>query len=347
MTLTVLHTPEEWAARCTSAGRRAALSIGFFDGLHLGHQEVLRHVVARAKAAATLGAAEERAEASSAPTYGREVGGAAACIAGVVTFDPHPAAILRPGKVPKLISTLAQRLAGFEAAGIEAALVMKFTPDIAAISAEDFLAKILVERLGMSAICVGPNFRFGHKQAGNTDLLAQMAPRFGYEVEILPPSVLHGQLVSSTAVRTAIAAGQVALAAELLGHPFSLTGPIRPGDKRGGAVLVPTLNLAPEQELLPKTGVYCTETRVVGTLYRSVTNVGFRPTFNGQALSIESHLFDFSEMMPEGEIEVRFWERLRDEQKFASVDELRRQIGLDLAAAQAFFKKRDASSVCT
>jgi riboflavin kinase/FMN adenylyltransferase len=175
-------------------------------------------------------------------------------------------------------------------------------------------------------------------------MLEQMAPCFGYEVEIVPPSVLNGQLVSSTAVRSAIAAGQVALAAELLGHPFSLTGPIRPGDKRGGAVLVPTLNLAPEQELLPKTGVYCTETCVGATLYRSVTNVGFRPTFNGQALSIESHLFDFSEMIPEGEIEVRFWERLRDEQKFASVDDLRRQINLDLEAAKTFFRARDRES---
>jgi riboflavin kinase/FMN adenylyltransferase len=316
MALTVLHTPEEWAARYTSTGRRAALTVGFFDGLHLGHQEVLRHVIARAKAANA--------------------------IAGVVTFDPHPSAILRPGKAPKMISTLAQRLAGFENAGIEAVLVLRFTPVVAAITAEDFLSKILVEMLGMSAICVGPNFRFGHKQAGNTDLLAQMAPSFGYEVEIVPPSVLHGQLVSSTAVRMAIAAGQVALAAELLGRQFSLTGQIRSGDKRGGAVLVPTLNLAPEQELLPKTGVYCTETRVGATLYRSVTNVGFRPTFNAQALSIESHLFDFSEMIPEGEIEVRFWERLRDEQKFASVDELRRQIGSDLAAARGFFAGRDA-----
>jgi len=319
MALTVLHTPEEWAARYTAAGRRAALTVGFFDGLHLGHQEVLRHVIARAKAMNA--------------------------VAGVVTFDPHPSTILRPGKAAKLISTLTQRLAGFEAAGVEAALVLNFTPAVAAISAEDFLAKILVERLGMSAICVGPNFRFGNKQTGDTALLAKMAVCCGYEVEIVPPSVLHGQLVSSTAVRTAIAAGHVALAAELLGRPFSLTGPIRPGDKRGGAVLVPTLNLAPEQELLPKTGVYCTETRVGKTLYRSATNVGFRPTFNGQALSIESHLFDFSETMPDGEIDVRFWERLRDEQKFASVDELRRQIELDLAAAREFFRKRDASSV--
>jgi riboflavin kinase/FMN adenylyltransferase len=157
--------------------------------------------------------------------------------------------------------------------------------------------------------------------------------------------MLRGEIVSSTAVRTAVAAGQVSAAAELLGRPFALTGSIRAGDGRGGAILVPTLNLAPEQELLPKTGVYCTETRVGETLYRSATNVGFRPTFDGQALSIESNLFDFSETMVSGAIEVRFWERLRDEQKFASVEELRRQIELDLEAAKEFFRKRDASPV--
>jgi riboflavin kinase/FMN adenylyltransferase len=244
-----------------------------------------------------------------------------------------------------MISTLAQRLEGFERAGIEAVLVLEFTRSVAEVSAAEFLESILVERLGMGAICVGPNFRFGHKQAGNTDLLSELGPVFGYDVEIVPPAMLRGEIVSSTAVRTAVAAGQVSAAAELLGRPFALTGSIRAGDGRGGAILVPTLNLAPEQELLPKTGVYCTETRVGETVYRSATNVGFRPTFDGQALSIESNLFDFSETMVSGAIEVRFWERLRDEQKFASVEELRRQIELDLEAAKEFFRKRDASPV--
>jgi riboflavin kinase/FMN adenylyltransferase len=319
MALKVLRTPGEWYKRYTAAGKFSALSIGCFDGLHLGHQEVLRRVVARAR------------ETDS--------------IAGVVTFDPHPLRVLRPAEAPPMISTLAQRLEGFERAGIQAVLVLEFTRSVAEVSAAEFLESILVERLGMGAICVGPNFRFGHKQAGNTDLLSELGPDFGYDVEIVPPAMLRGEIVSSTAVRTAVAAGQVSAAAELLGRPFALTGSIRAGDGRGGAILVPTLNLAPEQELLPKTGVYCTETRVGETLYRSATNVGFRPTFDGQALSIESNLFDFSETMVSGAIEVRFWERLRDEQKFASVEELRRQIELDLEAAKEFFRKRDASPV--
>jgi riboflavin kinase/FMN adenylyltransferase len=319
MALKVLRTPGEWYKRYTAAGKFSALSIGCFDGLHLGHQEVLRRVVARAR------------ETDS--------------IAGVVTFDPHPLRVLRPAEAPPMISTLAQRLEGFERAGVGAVLVLEFTRSVAEVSAAEFLESILVEQLGMGAICVGPNFRFGHKQAGNTDLLSELGPVFGYDVEIVPPAMLRGEIVSSTAVRTAVAAGQVSAAAELLGRPFALTGSIRAGDGRGGAILVPTLNLAPEQELLPKTGVYCTETRVGETLYRSATNVGFRPTFDGQALSIESNLFDFSETMVSGAIEVRFWERLRDEQKFASVEELRRQIELDLEAAKEFFRKRDASPV--
>jgi riboflavin kinase/FMN adenylyltransferase len=316
MALAVLHTPGEWFARYTAAGKFSALSIGCFDGLHLGHQEVLRRVVARAR------------EADA--------------VAGVVTFEPHPLRVLRPAEAPPMIATLAQRLEGFERAGIEAVLVLDFTRAVAEVSAAEFLESILVERLGMGAICVGPNFRFGHRQAGNTDLLEELGPDFGYDVEIVPPAMLRGEIVSSTAVRTAVAAGAVSAAAELLGHPFALTGAIRAGEGRGGAILVPTLNLAPEQELLPKTGVYCTETRLGETLYRSATNVGFRPTFDGQALSVESNLFDFSETMVGGPIEVRFWERLRDEQKFASVEELRRQIELDLEATKDFFRKRDA-----
>ena len=315
--LAVLRTPEEWQARHTSAGRRTALAIGCFDGLHLGHQEVLRRVVARARASGA--------------------------VAGVVTFDPHPLRVLRPAEAPPLIATLAQRLEGFERAGIEAVLVLNFTRAIAEISADDFLHTILIQELGMAAICVGPNFRFGRRQAGDTTMLTQEAARAGYEVEIVAPALLRGEIVSSTGVRSAISAGQVGLAAELLGRPFSLTGPIRSGDGRGGAILVPTINLAPEQELLPKTGVYCTETQVGAKIYRSATNVGIRPTFDGQSLSIESNLFDFSEMSVSGPIEVRFWERLRDEKKFASVEELRKQIDLDLEAAKEFFRKQDAS----
>ena len=164
-------------------------------------------------------------------------------------------------------------------------------------------------------------------------------------VEIIPPVVSNGEIVSSTAVRRAVGEGRVADATRLLGRPFALTGEIRRGEGRGSTILFPTLNLAPEQELLPKTGVYATETLIDGRerVYRSATNVGFRPTFNGTHLSVESHLFGFVEWLTEGRLEVRFWERLRDEQKFSGPEELRGQIALDLERARDFFRRLDQS----
>jgi riboflavin kinase/FMN adenylyltransferase len=315
MPLQVLRSPAEWLARygkVSGAQKRSALTIGCFDGLHLGHQRVLKRVTAKA------------AEAGLLP--------------GVVTFDPHPSRILRPGAAPPLIATLEQRLDGFAALGIEATLVLKFDAELALVTAAEFLAGILVEKLGMGAILVGPHFRFGHQQAGDVRTLEDGANRFGYTVELMPPVQLGGEIVSSTAIRSAVAEGRVAEAARLLGHAFSLTGMIRAGAGRGRAILFPTLNITAEQELLPKTGVYVTETRIGDRGYGSATNVGLRPTVDGKNLAIESHLFDFSETLLDGRIEVRFLERLRDERKFASVEELRGQIARDLESAKEFLK---------
>jgi riboflavin kinase/FMN adenylyltransferase len=155
---------------------------------------------------------------------------------------------------------------------------------------------------------------------------------------------VDGKVVSSSVVRAAIAEGRVAHAARLLGRPFSLTGPVRHGAGRGAAIVVPTLNLAAEQEQLPKSGVYATETVLDGRVYRSATNVGIRPTFDAGSISVESHLFDFSGTFTEGRLEVRFWERLRDEMKFAGPAQLREQIETDLRTAREFFSRLDQSS---
>ena len=318
MPLEVLRSPSEWLARygkASAAQKRSALTIGCFDGLHLGHQHVLRRVTAKAKEAGLL--------------------------PGVVTFDPHPSRLLRPGTAPPLIATLEQRLDGFAALGIEAALVLKFDAELALVTAAEFLRGILVEKLGMGAILVGPHFRFGHRQVGDVRVLEDGANRFGYTVELMPPVRLGGEIVSSTAIRSAVVEGRVAEAARLLGHAFSLTGVIQAGAGRGRAILFPTLNIAAEQELLPKTGVYVTETRIGDRVYGSATNVGVRPTVDGNNLAIESHLFDFSETLVDGRIELRFLERLRDERKFASVEELRRQIERDLESAKEFLKGPD------
>jgi len=318
MAFLVFHSPEEWSAHFGAAGR-TVLSVGNFDGLHLGHQKILRSVRERA----------------------RNTGERSA----VVTFDPHPMRILRPDQAPLMIETLAQRLAGFERTGLDAALVMQFDRALSLVSAEEFIERILVGCLRTGAILVGANFRFGHRGSGDVRLLSEYGRRDNFVAEIVPPVEVGGQIVSSTAIRNAVASGNVAEVVPLLGRAFSLTDEIRAGAGRGRAMLFPTLNLAPEQELLPKLGVYATECVVGGRLYSSVTNVGTRPTFNGVGIMVESHLFGFSETLTSGPMEVRFHARIRDEQKFPGADALRAQIARDIEAAKRYIAERTVQGI--
>jgi riboflavin kinase/FMN adenylyltransferase len=312
MALLICKSVEEWASQFADA-RRSAVTIGTFDGLHLGHQKILQLVRERADSAGYR--------------------------AAVITFDPHPMRVLQPERAPLLIQTLAQRLAGFEHMGMDAAFVLPFDHALSLVSANDFVERILVRGLRAGAILVGENFRFGHRGAGDVRLLEEHGKHDGFGVEIVPPVEIAGQMVSSTAIRAAVANGEVAGAIPLLGRPFSLTGEIRPGDGRGRTILFPTLNLAPDQELLPKLGVYATECVVGGKRYSSVTNVGTRPTFNGSGVTVESHLFGFSETVQSGTTEVCFHARIRDEQKFSGIDELRAQIAADIETAKKFFSE--------
>jgi riboflavin kinase/FMN adenylyltransferase len=313
MAFLILNSIEEWAARFADA-RRTAVTVGNFDGLHLGHQKILRSVRDRARVTGQR--------------------------AAVITFDPHPMRVLRPDRAPLMIQTLSQRLAGFEQMGLDAALVLRFDHALSLVSPEEFIERILVRGLRAGAILVGANFRFGHRGAGDVRLLGEFGKRDGFDVEIVSPVEVGGQIVSSTAIRGAVASGDVAAAIPLLGRAFSLTGEIRAGAGRGRTILFPTLNMAAEQELLPKLGVYATESVVGGKLYSSVTNVGTRPTFNGAGVTVESHLFGFSENVAGGAMEVRFHERIRDERKFSGADELRAQIARDIEAARKFFSER-------
>lgn len=313
-----LRSPAEWAARFGSSGRRAVLSVGNFDGMHLGHQKILRQVV-------------ERAQAQQG-------------VAGVITFDPHPLKVLRPGQAPPMVETIGQRMERFASIGLEAALILRFDRSLAALTPEQFVRDVLIEELKTSAVLVGANFRFGHRQEGNVETLMELGRRFGFSVQIVEPVMIDNEFVSSTGVRNAIAEGRVVYAARLLGRPFGLTGEIIRGAGRGSSVLFPTLNLAPEQELLPKVGVYATETCLDGRIYRSATNVGFRPTFDGTLLGVESHLFDFSREVTTGRLEVRFWERLRDEKKFSGPTELRAQIAADLREVREYFRRHDLAT---
>lgn len=311
MALTVLHSPQEWSAHFLDK-RRAALSVGNFDGLHLGHQKLLSLLVEQAR---------ERGLRAS-----------------VVTFDPHPLRLLRPEQAPAMIQTLSQRLARLEEMGVEAALVLQFNRELSQVSAEEFIEKILVDCLRAGTILVGANFCFGYRGAGDVQLLEKFGKIREFDVQIIPPVEIGGRVVSSTAVRNAIAAGNVAEAIPLLGRPFSLAGEITPGAQRGRTIQFPTLNLATEQELLPKLGVYATETVVEGNKYFSVTNVGTRPTFNGQGVTVESHLFNFNDQVTAGPMTVWFHTRIRDERKFSGADELRGQIAKDVATAKAHFQ---------
>jgi riboflavin kinase/FMN adenylyltransferase len=229
----------------------------------------------------------------------------------------------------------------FGVAGLEAAVVMPFTLELARLSPEDFVEEILVRDLQVRTVLVGENFRFGHRQAGDVKLLRELGMRHGFEVVVIPPVIYKGEVVSSTAIRNAVSAGDVTLAASLLGRPFVLTGKVVSGTGTGRRFVFPTLNLVPEQELLPARGVYVTRTLLQGETKsrRSVTNVGNRPTFNGSALSVETHLLDYSDEITPKCIELRFWKRLREEKKFAGPDELRAQIARDIASADRFFSR--------
>src|SRR5712664_529592 len=306
---------EQWAAHYAPSARGSVLAIGNFDGIHLGHQAILR-------------AAAQRAAKT------RDV-------ATALTFDPSPRKVLRPESAPMRVSTNAQRMEWFGTVGLEAAVVLPFTLDLARISPEEFVEQILVRGLHVRAVLVGEDFRFGHRQGGDVALLRELGARHGFAVEIIPPLALDGEIVSSTAIRREIAAANVTHAARLLGRPFVLTGEIVSGTGTGRRFTFPTLNLKPEQELLPARGVYVTRTLLEGEARsrRSVTNVGMRPTFNGASLSVETHLLDFSGEVTAKRMEVRFWKRLREEKKFAGPEELRAQIASDIAAARRFFTR--------
>jgi riboflavin kinase/FMN adenylyltransferase len=311
--LAVFTAPEEWREFYAAGSRGSVLAIGNFDGIHLGHQTILQE-------------ATNRAAKSGA-------------VATALTFEPAPLKVLRPEAAPKRLSTNEQRLEWFRAVGVEAAVVMPFTLELSKLSPQEFVEKILVNELQVRALLVGENFRFGHKQAGDAQLLRDLGKVHGFDVASIPPIMAHSEIVSSTVIRREIAEGEVTQAGRLLGRPFVLTGSIVSGTGTGSKFTFPTLNLRADQELLPAGGVYITRTLLQGESKsrRSVTNIGVRPTFNGTALSIETHLLDFFGTVSAKRIELRFWKRLRSEKKFSSPDELRAQIAKDIASANRFF----------
>jgi len=313
--LSAFSSSQAWASRYATFGHTSVLAIGNFDGIHLGHQAILRATVERARALNAFSTA--------------------------LTFDPSPRKVLRPESAPPRLSTNAQRMEWFNALGLEAVVVLPFTLDLARLSPAEFVEQILVRDLHIKAILVGENFRFGHKQAGDVKLLSELGAKHGFAVVIVPPVVYRGEVVSSTIIRREVAEGDVSHAGRLLGRPFALTGEVVSGTGTGRRFTFPTLNLAPEQELLPARGVYITRACLEGQTrsHRSVTNIGMRPTFNGSSLSVETHLLDTQLTTAPPRMELRFWKRLREEKKFSGPEELRAQIAMDIARANKFFSR--------
>ncbi len=288
--------------------------MGVFDGLHLGHQTILRRVVERASALA--------------------------CAATVVTFDPHPRAVLHPETAPPLLQTLGQRLEALRILGIQQTLVLRFELELAALTAEEFARTILFTALRPREIYLGENFVFGHGRQGNIATLRDLGRDYdctAYEVEAV---LLRGRRVSSTRLRAAIQSGQINLARRMLMRPYGVEGEVVAGRRLGRTIHFPTANIAVINRVLPADGVYVTATLVHGVWRRSVTNIGVRPTVGGDLQRVvETHLLDFDGDLYGACLRTRFLHRLRPEQKFASLDELRAQIARDVARARAYFRR--------
>jgi riboflavin kinase/FMN adenylyltransferase len=311
-----VYSAGEWVARFGEQRKRTVVTIGNFDGMHRGHREILRRVIRDARLSD--------------------------CMATVLTLFPHPVQVLRPGMAPALLMTLEQRLASFDEAGIDAVLVLEFNSALSKLQPADFCQEYLVDCLRARKVLVGEKFRFGYRQEGDVSTLTEMGQFGGFEVETVEPVIWDGKIASSTAVREAVREGHMEEAAAILGYPFALKGEIKTGTGQGRKLIVPTLNLKTDQELLPKKGVYVTETMVGGKTYRSVTNVGVRPTFNGAGTTIESHLFDFNESLTSGRMEVRFLKRLREERKFEGPEALRAQVLQDIEEARQFHARQQS-----
>ncbi len=284
------------------------LALGNFDGLHLGHQFLIRQMV-------------EKAHSRKAK-------------AAVFTFYPHPLQVLAHAKAPALILSQQDKQQKLAEMGVDLLFEIPFTLELAACSPEEFERRILVEGMGVEAVFVGYNYSYGHKGQGNPQTLRQAAQKYNFDLEIIPPVKINGQPVSSTLIRQLVQEGQVAKARELLGFAPFLTGEVVQGERRGGEVMgIPTANLELDRELLvPRRGVYAVRVQHKGNFYRAVANLGKKPTFHGdeQTANLEVHLLDFAGDLYGQKIKVEFWEYLRDEKRFNSMEELVAQIKKDV-----------------
>ncbi|MFN4131903.1 MAG: bifunctional riboflavin kinase/FAD synthetase [Caldimicrobium sp.] len=283
-----------------------AVTIGAFDGIHLGHKALIQETI---KVAQNLGIK---------PT--------------LLTFHPHPRLVLQPHLHMKLLTTLEEKIELIKKEGIENLVILPFTKTLAELSPELFVEKYLVDLLKTQAIIVGFNFQFGRGRSGNIDLLNKLGEKYGFSLKVLSPIKIEDKTVSSTLIRELLQKGEVAKASIYLGRPYTLRGTVIKGKGRGKLLGFPTANLyVPEEKLIPAQGVYAVWAFLNGTKYQGALNIGFNPTFDEKNLSIEVHLLNYNsnQELYNKRIELHFVERIRAEKKFTSVEELKAQIQKD------------------
>ncbi len=297
------------ASELQPAGKKVCLAIGFFDGVHLGHQQIIRQTISDAR----------RHEA----------------IALVITFDQHPNTVVAPNRLPPLIYSLPQKLRAIGSLGVDTLLLIHFDKPFSEQTGEAFIRELARDLGALQSISVGANFVFGHKRGGNVELLKKLGAEMKFAVHGLAAVALDGKAVSSTRIRELIQAGQLDAASQMLGRSYSLTGRVVRGDGLGKQLGFPTANLDVKALALPPKGVYAVHAEVAGKTWRAVLNIGTRPTLQNPnpQLQVEAHLLDFQGDLYSQELEITFLDKLREEKKFASLAELREQIGRDVRDA--------------
>ena len=290
----------------------AVITIGNFDGVHIGHQALFHEVI-------------EKAEAIDGTSI-------------AMTFEPHPMRVLKQNNHPPLITLYEQKRELIERSGIDVLICVPFTKKFAALSAEEFIKELLIKKIGMKAIIVGKDYTFGKNREGNLAVLKSYATQMGYEVivaEWIKAASNIPDRISSTRVRKLVMSGEIETARKMLGRHYQIRGLVVKGRDRGGKLLgIPTANINLQDELCPKTGIYAVTVEYRQHQYRGVANIGYSPTFNDNEFTVEVHILDFNQNIYDQKIRVNFIKRIRNEKKFSGIDELKSQIHQDIKAAR-------------
>ena len=294
--------------------QKVCLAIGMFDGVHLGHQKVLQNAINAASQSDAISVA--------------------------VTFDQHPANIISPKNAPSLIQTQAQRNRSIELLGVDAILIIKFNEAFSRKTGKSFIQELAQGFGSIHSISVGNDFMFGHNRDGNFQLLQKLSQELNFLTYGLQPVKLNGQIVSSTRIRSALINGKIDDAKQMLGRKFSIEGPVVKGDGKGRKIGFPTANIDTKNLILPQNGVYASYTKFNGKTHKSLLNIGVRPTIikPNPSIQVEAHILKFNENIYDQVIDIELIEKLRNEMKFESIEELKKQISCDIENAKSFFK---------